>query len=272
MNLPVIMVKGKTVPEVWEKAVIKTWDEGISIKTEYDRVGDPPSKDCTMIMVCDEPMAEPRIHRAFPAGLDELEIYRQEVVNGAHDHWVDPSSGKWTYTYHQRLFRYEMEGQVIDQINYIIKKLADRYYTRRAQAITWNPKLDPGTDHSPCMQRLWCRMTMDEMRKEYLLNMNTHWRSRDIYKAAFMNIFALTDLQRWIAEAVSNEIGVLVRVGRYCDITDSCHIYGSYFKEFENFLSTVKNRTFKERTWTTEFAQPFFEEGKMKLERERIKR
>ena len=26
------------------------------------------------------------------------------------------------------------------------------------------------------------------------LNMNTHWRSRDAYKAAYMNVFALTDL------------------------------------------------------------------------------
>ena len=29
---------------------------------------------------------------------------RQEVVNGIHDHWIDPAAGKWTYTYHERLF------------------------------------------------------------------------------------------------------------------------------------------------------------------------
>lgn len=269
INIPVIVAKGKTLPEVWEEAVIKTWKEGISIRTEYDKPGDLPSKDCTLIMVCNEPLREPRIHRAFPAGLEDLEIYRQEVVDGIHDHWIDPAEGKWSYTYHQRLFKYEMEAQLIDQINYLTKKLADSYYTRRAQAITWNPRFDPGTDHSPCMQRLWCRMIEDEATKGYVLCMNTHWRSRDLYKAAFMNIFALTDLQRSIADEISRKISAPVRVGRYVDISDSAHIYGAYFKEFENFLSTVKKRPFEERTWTMEFAQPFFEEAKKKLEREK---
>jgi len=31
-----------------------------------------------------------RIHRAFPGGLEDLEIYRQEVVDGVHDHWIAP--------------------------------------------------------------------------------------------------------------------------------------------------------------------------------------
>ena len=35
--------------------------------------------------------------------------------------------------------------------------------------------------------------------------MNTHWRSRDAYKAAFMNIF-LTDLQREIATKISEKL------------------------------------------------------------------
>lgn len=271
-NIPVIVVEGKTLPEVWERAVIKTWKEGINISTEYDKPGDPPSKDCTLIMISDEPLGEPRIHRAFPAGLEDLEIYRQEVVNGIHDHWIDPAEGKWNYTYHQRLFKYEMEAQFIDQINYVIEKLAARFYTRRAQAITWNPRSDPETDHSPCMQRLWCRLVENEAIKGYVLNMNTHWRSRDLYKAAFMNIFALTDLQRWIADEISKKISAPVGVGRYVDISDSAHIYGSYFKEFENFLSTVSKRSFEERTWNTEFAQPFFEEAKKKLEKEKARK
>ena len=83
-----------------------TWKDGLDIKTEYDKAGDPMSKDCTMIMVVNEPMKEPRIHRAFPGGLEDLEVYRQEVVFGIHDHWIKPEEGKWTYTYHQRLTNY----------------------------------------------------------------------------------------------------------------------------------------------------------------------
>ena len=128
-NIPAIFVRGKNLPEAWENAVLACWQQGISIKTEYDKPEDPPSKDCTMMMVVDDPFAEPRIHRAFPGGLDDLEIYRQEVVDGVHDHWIAPEEGKWTYTYHKRLFSYEMEGEVIDQINYIIQKLSEATFS-----------------------------------------------------------------------------------------------------------------------------------------------
>jgi thymidylate synthase len=267
-EIPVIIIKGKTLPEVWEKAVMATWEGGLNIKTEYDKAGDPMSKDCTMIMVVEDPMAEPRIHRAFPGGLEDLEIYRQEVVLGIHDHWINPKEGKWTYTYHERLSNYPIEGIRVDQIDYMIKKLQSTPYSRRAQAITWNPKLDPPTDDPPCLQRIWSRLVkLDERR--YALDMNTHWRSRDAFKASFMNIFALTDLQRHIAEKVSQGLGVEVRVGRYVDISDSFHIYGSYADEFKNFLKMVKERSFEERTWPTEFAKPFFEDGIQKIRAEK---
>jgi thymidylate synthase len=261
--IPVLTIKGKTLPEVWEKAVIKTWEEGGGISTEYDNPRDPPSKDATVIMVIEEPFAEPRIHRGFPGGLDSLEIYRQEVVDGVHDHWINPEEGKWTYTYHKRLFEYEIESRVVNQIDYIINKLADSSYSRRAQAITWNPKTDPPTDDPPCLQRIWFRIVVSS------LVMNAHWRSRDGYKAAMMNIFALTDLQRIIAEEISEKTGQEIKIGRYVDISDSFHIYGSYYKEFEGFLNTVKTRSFEERTWNSKFAEPFFEEGRKILEKEK---
>lgn len=270
MEIPVLLIEGNTLPEAWEKAVIATWEKGLPIKTEYDKPNDLPSRDCTMVMVVHKPMDEPRIHRAFPAGLEDLEIYRQEVVDGVHDHWIKPEEGKWTYTYHKRLFDFEADGKKINQINYIITKLSRRPYSRRAQAITWSPSQDPFTDDPPCLQRLWCRIT-EEKDGRWVLNMNSHWRSRDAYKAAFMNIFALTDLQKNIAEKISRLAKKEVAVGRYVDITDSFHIYGSYYNEFENFLNLVSKRKFEDRTWTTDFAKSFFQEAKRKLEAERKK-
>lgn len=266
-DIPVIKVEGRTLPEAWEKAVIATWNDGLSIKTEYDKPGDPSSKDCTMIMAVDEPMSEPRIHRAFPGGLEDLEVYRQEVVLGIHDHWIKPEEGKWTYTYHQRMFGFPTEGMVVDQIDYMIRKLSETPYSRRAQAITWNPKTDTITDDPPCLQRIWCRLTETGGGK-LSLNMNSHWRSRDAYKASFMNIFALTDLQSMIAKEISKRTGKEVIVGRYVDISDSFHIYGSYAEEFKRFLKTVGERKFEEKTWSTGFAQPFFEEAQVRLQNE----
>jgi thymidylate synthase len=266
-QIPTLQVTGKTLPEAWEKAVLACWENGVSIQTEYDRPGDPASKDCTMMWVVEDPFQEPRLHRAFPGGLEDLEIYRQEVVEGIHDHWIAPEEGKWTYTYHKRLFAYDIEGKTIDQISYIVEKLSQTGYSRRAQAITWNPRLDPPTYDPPCLQRIWCRLLPSE-NGSLVLNMNTHWRSRDAYKAAYMNAFALTDLQRMIAERIASKIERPVRVGRYADLVDSFHIYGSYFDEFKGFLSLLEKRTFDERTWPSEYAQPMFAEAGEKLRKE----
>ena len=269
-RIPTLCVAGQTLPEAWEKAVLACWEQGAAIRTEYDKPGDPPSRDCTMMWVVEDPFLEPRLHRAFPGGLEDLEVYRQEVVDGVHDHWIAPEEGKWTYTYHKRLFAYEIEGRTIDQIGAIVDRLGRAGHSRRAQAITWNPLLDLPTDDPPCLQRVWCRLLEGEG-EELVLNLNTHWRSRDAYKAAFMNAFALTDLQRRIAERIAQRAGRPVRVGRYADISDSFHVYGSYFGEFKGFLSLVEKRSFEERTWPSSYAEPMFAEARDRLRKEREK-
>jgi len=267
-NIPTLFIQSRTLPEAWELAVLECWHKGVEVKTEYDRPGDPASRDCTMMWVAEDPFAEPRLHRAFPGGLEDLEVYRQEVVDGIHDHWIAPEEGKWTYTYHKRLFAYDAEGKTIDQVAYIVDKLSQAGHSRRAQAITWNVALDPPTNDPPCLQRLWCRLLEDGQGRP-VLNMNTHWRSRDAYKAAFMNAFALTDLQRSIAQRIGAALGKPVVVGRYTDITDSFHIYGSYFKEFRGFLKLVEKRSFEERTWPSSYAEPMFAEAREKLKLEK---
>ncbi len=105
-TIPVISIVADCLPEAWEKAVLAVWDQGFEVKTQYDKPDDPPSKDATVMIAVTDPFNEPRIHKNFPGGPEELEAYRQEVVDGIHDHWIDPAAGKWTYTYHERLFAY----------------------------------------------------------------------------------------------------------------------------------------------------------------------
>ena len=62
-NIPVILVRGNNLPDVWEKSVRSVWERGVAIQTQYDRPGDPPSKDCMMTMVIENPLSELRIHR-----------------------------------------------------------------------------------------------------------------------------------------------------------------------------------------------------------------
>ncbi|MBN1788012.1 MAG: hypothetical protein JW806_06415 [Sedimentisphaerales bacterium] len=258
-NIPVIHIEADCLPQAWEAAVLAVWDNGTKIKTQYDKPGDPPSRDATTIITVNNPFAEPRIHKNFPGGPEELEAYRQEVVDGIHDHWIDPAAGKWTYTYHERLFAYCPVENIrnpqspkpfaaVDQIQYIIDSLAQTAYTRRAQAITWMPTADITTEDPPCLQRIWCRLTQNPD-NSFTLNMNTHWRSRDLYKAWFMNVYALTDLQKTIAEKISIKIGKIVKVGRYVDITDAMHIYGSYFRDAQPEIEKMRDKNYKKRSW-----------------------
>ena len=286
MNIPVLVVQGEGVAEVWEKSLLLLWEKGIEVKTEYDQKGEPLSKDCSMTMVIRDPFSEPRIHLGFCGGMEDLEKYRQEVVEGIHDAWIKPEEGKWTYTYHQRLFSYlvtddlkKREGlpfKSINQVDYLIDKLSKTPYSRRAQAITWIPLADPETDDPPCLQRIWCRLLPQN--NSFSLQMHTHWRSRDAYRAAFMNIFALTELQKVIAEKIKKRIEKEVKVGQYVDISDSYHIYGVSFLDFTNrFLKLYKERDFynddHRKSRTIKGNDPLaiigFEEGKRQVLREK---
>ncbi|MDD4889967.1 MAG: thymidylate synthase, partial [Phycisphaerae bacterium] len=260
MMSAVRMIQANSLPEGWERAVLECWEHGELFRTEYDKPGDPPSRDSVMVIVVADPFAEPRIHRAFPGGLEDLEVYRQEVVHGVHDHWIDPAAGKWEYTYHERLYRYAVPGKgVFNQIERAIDKLAEAPHTRRAQAVTWQVWNDLGIGDPACLQRLWFRILDDR------LYLNVHMRSNDAYKAAYMNMFAFTDIQRMAAEELSKRLGRPIRAGRYIHCADSFHIYGSYFGEFEGFLKTVKNRSWANRTWSSEFAAPMFADGLKRL-------
>jgi len=261
LTLPIVQVTAKTLPEAWEQAVLQIWEQGASVATQYDKPADPASRDAIAVIVVTDPMAEPRIHRAFPGGIVELEAYRQEVVEGIHDHWVDPAAGKWEYTYHERLAAYSVPGlpKPVNQLDYVIDALAEAPHTRRAQAITWKPWEDAGISDPACLQRIWLRVFGDE------LAMNIHMRSNDAFKAAFMNMYAFTDLQRLVAERLSERLGRSIRVGQYTHIADSFHIYGAYFEEFEGFLKTLKVRTFEQRTYMTEDVRDIIEEAREQI-------
>ncbi len=274
-NIPVLMIEEETIPLAYEKAIREVWENGTGLRTEYDRPEDPPSRDATVVIAVREPFGQPRFHRSFADGLGGLAEYVMEVVHGAHDYWVKPleeilkgtesRDTRWTYTYHGRLFEYRIEEQVVDQVAYMVDKLAEAGHSRRAQAITWNPKLDPPTDDPPCLQRIWGRLCEDG-RGGLVFNMNTHWRSRDLFKAWFENVIAITTLMRKIALDIADRLQQPVKVGRYVDISDSLHIYGSYFREIQgdpekgikSFFEKLEARTYAERTWDSSFVRPYF--------------
>ena len=269
-GIPILHVEANCIARAWELSLIELHKNGCNVKTEYDKPSDPPSKDATMIIAVTEPLSEPMIHMDFPGGPVELEEYVMEVLEGIKDHLVrdpnNPKDTRWEYTYHQRLFGYDVPGmKPMDQIETVCRKLAKTPHTRRAQAVTWKVWEDNDCYDPACLQSIWCRI-LEEEADQPVLSMNVRFRSNDAYKAAFMNMFALVQLQKKIAARVSELSGREVAVGRYCHIADSYHIYGSYFREFEGrFLGALQKRAFEQRTMRYDDVKDMMEEARPML-------
>jgi thymidylate synthase len=258
-------VTEKTLAAAYEAALVALHRRGLRVKTQYDRPGDPPSLDATMDVTVLEPEADPMIHRAFPAGIEDLREYVLEL-QGLKDHWVknvnDPADTRWEYTYHGRLAAYgawselrdgrsEERGQFkIDQIAWVIDKLAAQPYTRQAQAITWMPNLDLRFYDPPCLQSLWYRIIEDEA-GVWWLNCNIRFRSNDAWKASFMNMFGFLQFNREIVAAgVAGKAGRTVRLGRLNWHADSYHIYGKDLEAADRMLfSRLDTMKFEDRVY-----------------------
>lgn len=286
--IPVLHVMGHNLAAAWERSLIALWKQGQKIRTEYDRKDDagdfidPPSRDCRMTFTVLHPDSEPRFHRCFPGGPADLQEYRMEVVDGLKDHWLkepDPTGTKWSYTYHDRLGKYQTPGLVvsmgddagepfppIDQIQKMIEHLARSPYTRRCQAITWQPWQDMDASDPPCLQRIWCRILFDDD-GDWWLNMDVDFRSRDAYKAAFMNADAFIALMQYMADEIGKIAGRRVHLGHYCDTSNSYHIYGKDIAMFEReFLANYDKRRFEDRTYTSDVFLPMMLEAIPEIE------
>ena len=118
----------------------------------------------------------------------------------------------------------------INQINYIIQKLKEKPYSRRAQAITWRPLVDPFHIDPPCLQRIYMRI------KEGKLIMQTTWRSRDLFRAWEANVNGMIRIQKFVADQLG------VDIGHYLDFSNSLHIYGNTISEVKDMISRMKNK------------------------------
>jgi len=228
---PQFLVIGEVIPEVWEKSLENLWIEGCNSFKESYKFGEKKDRirECSMRMVVKNPLKEPRFHLEW-GKVKDFDEYSDDVIYGRKDHLIGET---FDYTYHDRVFNYKPSGiePNIDQIHYIIEKLKKDPYSNRAQAVTWMPWVDEHPEIGPpCLQIIWCKVIEDS------LEMHTYWRSRDAYAAAPMNIWALTNLQKIIADAVG------VKVGQYVDTAESYHVYEENFQRVQSVVNLSKTR------------------------------
>ena len=314
----VFFISKSNVRDAWLSAVGQVLYNGDDIKTEYDKKGDPPSKDATVMIEISEPFSCPimrkdkvlkikskynNYYEVYGCLADTYLIgsiqsgYIEEILDGRNDNLIYDSGMSFPYSYHDRIFNYtpysledsshsnynlqyvksddvkkqqklirdgiyspdstiwkvhdgseitlsQKSGRVkdgmvpieklelprVDQIKYIIKKLKESPHSRRAQAITWRPIVDPYHDDPPCLQRIFMRI------KDGKLMMQTTWRSRDLFRAWEANVNGMIRIQKYVA----GELGV--KVGHYVDFSNSLHIYGSNLLEVKDILNRMRGR------------------------------
>lgn len=279
--LETISINKDSVGEAWLESMIRVINYGNTIKTEYDRKEDPPSFDATVMVNIRYPLLKPiqrngKILKIKSKFGNRYEVYGniadtyligsiqsgyiEEIIDGVNDHLIQESETSYPYSYHDRIFNYSAYSKEdvkhvnhwfsktndimpnVNQMDYIIRKLKQSSYSRRAQAITWRPYADPYRDDGPCLQRIWCRVIDDK------LTMATTWRSRDLFKAWEANVNGMIQLQKMIAKELE------VEVGNYIDISNSLHIYGKDIKELVDILERIFIREKNEYTINRQMA------------------
>ena len=276
-RIPTLHVVGESVPQAHFRALKAVWEQGLPIRTEYDRKDaagnfiDPPSRDARVLIEVTDPFAQPRFP---PLSFCEIGTYIAEIM-GAKDHFTVPMDElrkavtgdfdalEWPYTYHQRLFAYPgLDGAPVDQMELAVQRVAATPYSRRAVATTAVPFVDVFLKEDvPCLREVQLRCPEDAD-GTLALNLNTMWRSRDLYKAWADNVLAMTFMQGVLAGRIAEAAGRTVRVGSYADYSGAIHIYGQDFgavggdaaRGLSSLFDTFDEESYIARSLTSEMA------------------
>ncbi len=277
-RIPTLHIVADSIPRAHFRAMKAVWEHGLAIRTEYDRRDgagnfiDPPSRDARVLVEITDPFSQPRFP---PVSFCEVGTYIAEIM-GIKDHMVlnieslkealtgELSAHEWPYTYHQRLFAHpDLDGSIVNQMEIALERIAVTPHTRRAVATTSVPNLDPFLKEDvPCLREVQLRCPEDED-GNLVLNMNTMWRSRDLYKAWPDNIIGITYLQQTLARELTARTGRPCRAGSYADYASSLHIYGQDFgavggdteRGLQSFFDVFDEESYVARSLTSEMAR-----------------
>ena len=159
-----------------------------------------------MIVTVADPLAEPMIHRDFPGGLEDLQEYVLEVCDGIKDHCVrDPHDPqRHALGVHLPPAAVRLRRARAGRADRPDRSTCAGSWPRPATRGVLRPSPGrPGRTAAATTRRACraCGAGSPRRRACRVLSMNVRFRSNDAYKAAFMNMFALVQLQSRIADA-----------------------------------------------------------------------
>ena len=115
VNIPVLSVKGESIPEAWESSVVELYENGLRYCRDGPKDKGREQIDSTMTIEVENPDHEFFMHRGMSCGIDGLLEYQMEML-----------------------------GAKINEP-----------HMRRANMITCVPEKDIKSDDPPCLQNVW---------------------------------------------------------------------------------------------------------------------
>lgn len=203
--------RGKTVAQVWPKILHSIMRFGEEKMTHYST----KQKELwnVVAVISDEDPDNIDWAPYFNFTREHFEGYKPQVMT------AEPVPSL-AYTYGIRL----RDHNGVNQVQTIIKKIKEEYFTRRAVAVLWNVALDDDSTHPPCLTVVQAAVKYDK------LYLTCYLRSNDMFRGWPENILAFRTMQKEIADAVGLPMGPLT------SISESGHVYEESYVQVKEVI------------------------------------
>ncbi len=177
-----VVVRGRTVEQVWRRAVTEVKVRGERVERERG-----PVRELRGLIAHLHPRGEDAFTVPEDYPMDEGAVREYE------NQLLDPERHGFEYTYGNRLRRHFN----VDQVRRLIERLRSAPETRRAVAVTWDPTRDLTEEEVPCLVTVQLQSDGEDG-----LELHAFYRSWDVGKALVANVIALRRLQEHVADRV----------------------------------------------------------------------
>ncbi len=246
MQYPLTSVKSDKMPgeligyDCRGTTIEETWLDILDTILRFGRIKKIPGEDFKLdidnlraIVTGDEDyktLANPEIFKYIPDFEAGVQRYVKQFTSG------EPLEGS-AYSYGEELFAHRTEGKAINQIDYIVKKLASNPHSGRPFASTWNVGRHMEANEGPCL--VGVQFSTIEDREEYRLNIKTRFKTHDMFSAWTSNVLGLRELQKLVLERLQEPFdkrGLNLKLGHLVTVSESAHFYGAQVENAQNTL------------------------------------
>ncbi|MDO8467935.1 MAG: hypothetical protein Q7S56_03255 [Nanoarchaeota archaeon] len=241
------MIRGVTVEEVW----LDILDNIIRFGKVKILEGEDSKKDTvgTFAIVTGnedyKTLVKPEIFGRIPEFEKSVAKYVHQFTHG------DPLEGS-AYCYGEELFAHRADGQVINQIDYAVKKLSKKggEHTGKAFATSYNVARHMNAPETPCLRGAHFMAISPDSDDSFKLHVINYFATHDMFEGWPANILGIRELQKLVLERVQpnfEQRGLSLELGSVSTISGSAHFYGGQLENAKKTLEEfplIDNRTY----------------------------